>query len=77
MEPRQFRDGVVLWSDYGTDDVGACQISVHYWGGKSMEMGLDIINSIEDNITMAKYIYDEDENGLTPWKWSESCWGTD
>lgn len=71
-EPRQFRDGIPLWSDYGTPDVGACQIHTPVWDKKAKEMNLDIINSKEDNLTMARWILDN--YGENQWNPSKRCW---
>lgn len=52
---RQFLDGKVLTSS--TLDYGYFQIS-HIWEGKAKELGLDFKGSVEDNIKMAKVVYD-------------------
>ncbi len=72
-EPRQFENGKLLWSYSGTLDVGACQISLPYWKKKSEELGLDIF-TYEGNISMAKYIYNN-EGGIKHWSASKYCWG--
>ena len=54
---KQFEsDGTVVLSP--TLDVGIAQINLKTWLKKSQLMGLDIINSQEDNLKMAKWIYD-------------------
>ena len=77
-EPRQFNnDGSILW---GQDrqgkiikrDVGACQINTEIHSKKIKELKLDVINSKQDNVTFAKFLYDE--NGLKPWEPSRVCW---
>lgn len=51
---QQFKDGKPLISK--TSDVGILQINQVWW--KTAEgMGLDIFNSVEDNIKMAKHIF--------------------
>lgn len=61
---RQFdSDGTVLLSS--TLDVGLFQINLKAHLKQSQKMGLDIINSMEDNYTYAKHLYDE--QGETPW----------
>jgi hypothetical protein len=52
-----------------TNDKGIAQIHLPLWYEKSLEMGLDIINSMEDNIIIASYIY-EHHGGLRNWV----CW---
>lgn len=75
-EPQQFRkDGSPRWSDAGTPDVGACQINLPTWGKKAKELGLDVVNSFEDNVKMAKWIYDNDSRHEMNWKWSKGIWG--
>jgi hypothetical protein len=61
---KQFEsDGTVVLSP--TMDVGIAQINLKSWLKKSQLMGLDIINSEEDNLTMAKFIYDN--YGIGQW----------
>lgn len=55
----------------GSDDVGACQINVKYWGLEAMQMDLNLTEE-KDNRAMAKYIYEN--YGTDPWNASKSCW---
>lgn len=61
---KQFEDdGTVVLSP--TLDVGLFQLNLKSHLKQSQKMGLDIINSMEDNYTYAKYLYDE--QGEKPW----------
>ncbi len=61
---RQFdSDGTILLSP--TMDVGVGQINLKYHLKESQRMGLDIINSADDNLTFARHLYDE--VGSTAW----------
>ena len=61
---RQFdSDGTVLLSP--TLDVGLFQINLKAHLKQSQKMGLDIINSMEDNYKFAKWLYDA--QGESPW----------
>jgi len=74
-EPRQFKEDGSLLKGYPVpSDVGACQISLVYWGKQSKEMGLDVINSYFDNIKFAKWLFDK--FGDSPWSASRHCWST-
>ena len=77
-EPRQFNElGLPLWGmnpkirGATTTDIGACQISLTYHEKQTKKMGLDVINSLEDNVRYAKYLYDK--NGTRDWKASYNC----
>lgn len=60
---RQFKlDGNVLRSP--TSDVGVMQINQVHWK-RAKSLGLDIFNSISDNIRMGRIIYDE--QGIKAW----------
>lgn len=56
-----------------TSDAGLMQINQIHWP-RAKKLGLDIFNSVNDNIIMGKIIYDEREkltgNGAEAW----SCW---
>lgn len=41
-----------------TNDIGFSQINVKTWDKRAGELGLDYRNSLEDNLKMAKYVYD-------------------
>lgn len=72
-EPVQFNpDGTTLVGRINSDDKGACQINSFYWGDTAEKLGLDYINSKEDNYKLALHIYQE--NGSQPWFWSKGCW---
>lgn len=71
-EPRQFINGKPLWSLAGTPDVGACQISLKYHATTTYLMELDVMNSFEDNVAYAKYLFDKE--GTKPWRASQKCW---
>lgn len=70
--PRQFKEGVVLRGYPNPNDVGACQINETLWGKTAKNLGLDIENSLIDNVKMANYIYSK--QGMNAWVWSKSCW---
>lgn len=54
---RQFdTDGTPLTSP--TRDYGFSQVNEKVWNATAIKLGLDYKNSIEDNIAMAKHIYD-------------------
>lgn len=61
---RQFDvDGTTLISS--TTDVGVMQINLKTWLKKSQQMGLDILNSEDDNIKMGLYILKV--QGISAW----------
>jgi hypothetical protein len=61
---RQFNeDGTTVISP--TMDVGIFQLNLKAHLRSSQKMGLDIINSEDDNIAYAKYLYDRE--GERPW----------
>jgi hypothetical protein len=61
---KQFEaDGTVVLSP--TLDVGLFQINLKAHLKTSQRMGLDVINSLEDNYTYAKYLYAQ--SGEKPW----------
>lgn len=65
-------DGVtVLRGRENPDDVGMCQINLHYHKETATKMDLDLFKR-EDNITYANWLYEKE--GSTPWNWSRSCW---
>jgi len=55
-----------------TKDYGLLQINRKVWGKKAIELGLDV-HSTEDNIKMARHIYDV--QGIEAWDMSRHCWG--
>ena len=60
---RQFKDdGKPLISP--TSDVGVMQVNSVHWS-KARELGLDIFNSVDDNIKMGRIIYDT--QGIKAW----------
>lgn len=76
LEPRQFYpDGSIIWGkDPKTGlpikrDVGACQINLIVWGTTARAMSLNVVHSIEDNITFGKWLYDHYGDG--PWSASK------
>jgi len=64
------RNGDPLWSE--TRDAGACQINIPIHNETAEKMGLDVVNSEQDNIAYAKYLYDK--NGTRDWIASKACW---
>ena len=60
---QQDDDGNVLTSS--TADYGIAQINLKTWGAKAKELGLDIFNSTQDNLKMARYILDN--AGIKSW----------
>lgn len=59
---RQFSSGVPLVSP--TADVGVMQINQSHWKD-AKNRGLDIFNSVKDNIIMGRIVYDSE--GITAW----------
>lgn len=59
---RQFKNDIPLLSP--TSDVGVMQINRVHWA-RAKSLGLDIFNSVDDNIIMGKIIYDE--QGVGAW----------
>ena len=51
-----------------TRDFGLFQINEKTWDATAQEMGLDYKGSLDDNITMARYVYDI--QGINAWV----CW---
>lgn len=51
-----------------TDDVGVMQINQTHWA-QAKALGLDIFNSVDDNIKMGRIIYDE--QGISAWTCSK------
>jgi len=47
-----------------TGDVGVGQVNQVHWS-RAEELGLDIFNNVDDNLAMAKIIYDE--QGIEAW----------
>ncbi len=77
-EPRQrLPDGSLLWGWQDGKiikrDIGACQINLKVWGTTASAMGLDVVNSEDDNIAFAKWLYDR--YGWKPWSASKGDWG--
>jgi hypothetical protein len=60
-----YADGRVVRGIVNSRDTGVCQINLDYWGAEARAMGLDIENSITDNMQMCRYIYDQ--QGITAW----------
>ncbi len=55
-----------------TGDVGVGQVNQTHWA-KAKKLGLDIFNDEDDNLTMAKMVYDE--QGIEAWSVFEgSCY---
>lgn len=70
--PTQFDiNGNVIRGKINNLDYGACQINLLFWGSKAVELGYDL-DTIEGNYAMANYIYEQ--QGLSAWKSSQSCW---
>lgn len=65
-------NGEVILGRVDNRDTGICQISRHYWGEEAEKLGYDLFKK-EDNISMAKYIYDN--YGPQPWYPSRHCHG--
>lgn len=69
---RQFDDAGEVIANTKTHDYGIFQVhSSHLKEAKSM--GLDVVNSAQDNITYALYLYKT--QGTSPWLASKYCWG--
>lgn len=59
--------------DYaGSVDVGWAQINITIHIDEIARMGLDVINSEEDNKAFAMMLYERE--GTQPWSASKSCW---
>ena len=72
--PRQFLpNGQVLRGYPNPDDIGELQINAPTWQKKAESLGYDIYTQ-EGNITMGKWIFDNDSRHAQNWKWSEKCW---
>ena len=68
---KQFReDGTPVQGP--TKDFGVFQVHEPTWNKVAIELGLDYKNSVEDNIKMARHIYDV--QGLSAWNPSKHCW---
>lgn len=66
---KQFRkDGKPIISP--TSDVGIAQINKYHWK-RAKNLGLDIFNNEDDNLKMAKIIYDE--QGIDAWSAFENA----
>lgn len=48
-----------------TNDVGVAQINIPTWGGEAQKLGLDIYNSVDDNLVMARIVYTK--QGISAW----------
>lgn len=59
---KQFKNSKPLLS--GTSDVGVMQINQTHWK-EAVDLGLDIFNSVDDNIAMGRIIYNE--QGINAW----------
>lgn len=64
-------DGSILYSHYGTMDVGIFQINEDYHGGRADELKIDLHDPL-GNIAFAILLYSE--QGLDPWEASRPCW---
>lgn len=58
-------DGSVVRGIVDKDDTGLFQINNRYWKDDAIRLGLDYENNIEDNVRMARHIYDT--QGVTAW----------
>lgn len=73
-EPKQFKNGKVITNKNrnGSTDYGLCQINDFAWGKVAQREGWDYINSEQDHIKLANYIYVS--QGNRPWSASKKCW---
>ena len=55
-----------------TNDSGIFQINNFAHSKKVKELGLDVINSEDDNIAYAKFLFER--NGTRDWYMSKHCW---
>lgn len=60
-----YADGRVVRGIIDNDDTGLFQINNRYWKKEAQRLGLDYENSIEDNIKMARHVFDT--QGVTAW----------
>lgn len=65
-------DGSVLRGHVDNRDTGVMQINTYYHGDTAERLGLDL-ESIEDNMEYARYLYET--QGTQPWSASRPCWG--
>lgn len=65
-------DGSLLRGSINPQDVGVLQINERYHLDNSRKLGYDI-HTLEGNLDYGEYLYET--QGLTPWSWSEHCWG--
>ena len=57
-----------------TNDWGLFQIHAPSWNEEALNSGLDYKYSLEENIAMARIVYDE--QGISAWNPSRHCWGS-
>lgn len=50
-----------------TGDFGLMQVHSHTWDSVAKDLRLDYKNSIEDNLRMARHIYEQAGKSWTPW----------
>ena len=55
-----------------TMDWGLFQINETVWDTTAKSMGLNYKENWEDNVLMARYIYQT--QGINAWNWSSKCW---
>lgn len=58
-------NGKVVRGVIDPDDTGLFQINNRYWGAEAKRLGLDYENSLEDNVAMARHVFDT--QGVTAW----------
>lgn len=66
-------DGVTPIYGINKSDRGMCQINMVAHKKASESMGLDILKNLDDYIIYSNWLYETE--GLTPWRYSEHCWG--
>jgi len=55
-----------------TMDWGLFQVNEKYWDETANSMGLNYKHDWQDNVLMARYIYQT--QGISSWQWSAKCW---
>lgn len=64
-------DGTIKKGMVNPNDEGIFQINSIDHGDEAYKMNLDI-GTLSGNIQFAKWLFDK--QGLTPWRYSKSCW---
>lgn len=63
--------GLVIRGVANRLDIGVAQINLYWHAESAKRLGLDLFE-LEDNLTYALWLYDNEGN--VPWRWSRKCW---